>query len=426
MIFSLKKKISNEFIGNVCIWLILLSCFYYPIGAGIISFLKIPSTFVNIIIRSSFTLVSLILIFLWLISNKKENKRKVPIDLFTISLFWIIYSIRIIYDTNNGITLLGYDNFYVYGFAFGSILIPMTSILCWGETIDLTKIPIILFWLLLICNICILLTIIQQSSSLDISIFLQRVQVNGVSGSEEAILNSITLSFYGELLALTSIFHLTIYKLINKFLLISSLLLGLLLLIIGASRGPFLIFIVVSILILVYHFQLKKFNFAFIFKIFIGFFFSILTIFIALGDKLTLDDFYIFQRLFTFYEERQNGEEDIRDILIKKAFNDFLNSPLIGKHFVSSYDNFYPHNIFVEVLMALGAVGAILFGTFLIRILVKLCIFFFSKNKYGFFILIIYVPVLLGNLFSSSLIFSVDFWLLSMLIIKLDRKQLYY
>lgn len=424
MKFALKKKISNEFIGKVCIWLILLSCFYYPIGASVISFTKVPSTIVNIFIRSSFTLVSLILIFLWLISDKKENEKKIKFDLFAIFSFWIVYSIRIIYDTNNGINMLGYDNFYVYGFAFGSILIPMISISCWGKNIDLTKIPIIVFWLLLVSNVCIFLTIIHQSESIDSNIFLQRIQVDGISGSEESLLNSITLSFYGELLALSSIFHLTIYKQLNKFLLIISLFLGILLLIIGASRGPFLIFIVVSVLLLIYHFQLRKFNFVFIFKIFLGFFCSILTIFIVIRDKLILDDFYIFQRLFTFYEERQNGEENIRDILLKKAFNDFLDSPLIGKQFVSSYDNFYPHNIFVEVLMALGVVGAVLFGIFLTSIFIKLSVLFFSKNKHAFFIVVIYVPVLLGNLFSSSLIFSVDFWLLSMLIIKLDRKQL--
>lgn len=426
MIFSLKKKISNEFIGKVCIWLILSSCFYYPIGASIISLTKAPSTIVNIFIRSSFTLVSLILILLWVINNRKLNKQSINTSVFALLLFWLVYSVRIVYDTSNGIVFTGYDSFYVFGFAFGSILIPLLAIVSWASTINISQLPKLVFYILLLCNICILIIIIRQSDRIDISIFLKRIEFDSGSNQEGTLLNSITISFYGEMLLIVSAFHLSIYKKINIVLVIISFLLGILLLLLGASRGPFLSCIIVCVLMFMYQVRIKRFSIVFISKIILACLAFILVVINTLGNILIFENFFIFDRLTSFIEDRKNSEEETRDVLIKSAFNDFINSPIIGKQFVMTDGGFYPHNIFIEVIMATGIIGGLLFCIFFSNVLVKLYKFYFSENTLNFFMFIIYLPVLLGNLFSGSLFMSIDFWVLSVLIVVLSPDKSSY
>lgn len=68
------------------------------------------------------------------------------------------------------------------------------------------------------------------------------------------------------------------------------------------------------------------------------------------------------------------GEADrsglIRLSLQREAFTDFWDSPIFGKHFVDPNLTifFYPHNQFIETLMALGLIGGVLLASIYFRI----------------------------------------------------------
>jgi hypothetical protein len=411
------KLLSNERAGKICLWMFLFTCFYYPISASFILILNIPSTIVNIFIRAFCAFISLYLIFIWTLNNNKKLKFKYPI--WFLLLFWIFYSIRIIYDLNRGIKFGEYENTFVYGFAFGNILLPMLAILLWYKHLKTEKIPKLAFLLFSISNIMILINIIILNQGFDIALFLQRSELKSQSSGDPGgnILNPISIGYYGELLVITSLY----FSLLTKHKHFGFLaILGILLLLLGASRGPFVNCIFTILILLAYKYRISKSKLILTFRLTLVI--SLISIILSqtVGKTVSLDNFYMFDRLSQFVENRQSNEEEYRDVGFASAWNDFLDSPIIGNQFVGTYDNFYPHNIFVELFMATGLLGVIIFSSFFFPLLMKMRKLFLQNSPATFFILLIFLPIILGSLFSGALFQAVELWLFSTLIIVHD------
>ena len=404
-------KRPTNFTGNFAMWLFLLIVFYYPIAACIISFTNLPSTPINIAIRALFPIMAILLIVNFFLQRRLV---KFNVYVYWLLLFWLIYSIRIIYDVL--ILEIPYgdkSSFLVLSMVFANGLLPMLSILLNSKLIDLKKMMINAYRLLIISNTLILFVVFFVQK-IDESFFYRRATIQQTIGGEDVdTLNPITIGFTGALLAILALSKLLVLKgsINTRILAFSTLCIGLTNLIIGASRGPFIFFIIVLFIILFKHFKVTKFNISYNLKLTLMLFFLILSYFKYIQPLFIANEqIALISRVFSFYENVEAGEKEERYYSFNGAWQDFINSPIIGKQYVGTYDNFYPHNVPLEVLMATGIIGGICFFLFFGYIFEKI-ISQKNKNYYLLEFKYILIPLLLLSLTSGSLMFSSDLWL---------------
>jgi O-Antigen ligase len=396
-------------------------CFFYPISASLITIFNLPSTPINIFFRSIGTLTCLIFIIFKL--NKSNLFSNNQGTWFLVS-FWLFYSFRILFDLSNGVRFGEYNNSQVYGFAFGNILVPIISIVLWKIKIDIRVLNTYIYYFVFTSAILILCVILSQNGGLNSAIFLQRASLQTKENIENGstVLNSITVGYFGELLAVISFFKLAIFQR-NFIYYLVLLVFGFLLIFLGASRGPLIGSLITILLILIYKAFHSKKKVRFFLKAFVMICFGGILFTYIFSNFIEIDNLYLIERVFSFYEDRINDNEEARDVLIKSAFNDFLDSPVFGKQFVGTYDNFYPHNLLVEVLMATGVIGGFLFLGFYTNVILRLIQIFKNKNTDLFLFLVVYLPVIFSSLTSGALFLSIEFWLLSTILVCLGKNQ---
>jgi hypothetical protein len=408
----------NELMGKLATIIMVFGAFYYPIGVLIIVKTGISSTPVNIGFRSITALCSTFLIFIYLINKNKILR--LSKSLWIMLAWWLFYGSRIIFDLSRGIKFGDYGNEFVYGITFGNITIPIISAILWRDYLDFTLFKKVSYVFIVIACFSILLVIIDQVQNLNSDIFLQRLELYNNKGraKEQSVLNPIAIGFYGELLIILT-FLKVIYIKRRLLLLIDVLLiiLGILLLMFGASRGPFFTTVAIIMIILFTRFSNSKSKVVLLSKYVL----IVITLSIVLSKTLlknfTLKDFSLFNRVLQFIKDRSNNKSDTRLIHIESAWQDFYDSPIFGKQFVGTLDGFYPHNIIVEVFMATGIIGAILFFPLLFIILRKTFSAIFSKNFLFMFLGFIFLPNLFNLLTSGCLFQGVEFWLMGTLVL---------
>ena len=116
------------------------------------------------------------------------------------------------------------------------------------------------------------------------------------------------------------------------------------------------------------------------------------------------------------------GEKEERNYSIEYAWQDFKNNPVIGSQYVGTYDNFYPHNIIIEVFMATGIIGAFCFFMFIFGVVKKIILHYPINYHYLEFQYIL-IPTLFIGLTSGSLMFSSDLWLTVALYLCINRNS---
>lgn len=395
----------------------------FPIQSFLPFLLNKDSNSFNIAFRAFILLTSIAYISL---SITKKKIFKISYGwLFFIS-FWIAYTIRLVYDLElQNLSYLDTDSFYVYSFAFGVCLIPTIAIYSIRNQINFILSIKVLFWMLLLSNLCLIYSILSVGQWSIIGVIVSRANViTEIDGVEKSIINPITIGFYGQLLAITSI-HLVNFPVFikknMKFLLFASAIIGILNLILGASRGPFAIFILLLIFELYLVPKQKKAPITFYLKV-IGFcciFFS-LTPYIDMGEDIKL-----FNRISETFEARQEGEKEERDYLFESAVRQFTESPIVGDAFVTRYFylyNSYSHNIIIDVLMSLGLIGFIIFSGFIYQIIRKIRIILNKFSEYSIYV-ILFVAQFLMAMLSGSLFLSNEFWLMGIVLLSLPLQK---
>lgn len=118
-----------------------------------------------------------------------------------------------------------------------------------------------------------------------------------------------------------------------------------------------------------------------------------------------------------------NGDSSGRGELYQQGIKIFSENPFFGGR-ILYFDGMYPHNIFLEVLMAMGIVGLILYFCFF-----KDCVsFMFRQKEYSITNpLTVWVPILwlqyfILSLFSYNLHSSPEVWYLTAMILVLNKK----
>ena len=201
-------------------------------------------------------------------------------------------------------------------------------------------------------------------------------------------------------------------KIISKIIFILPTLLGLLILIIAGSRGPFLNMMLLLLFLFYVKFKDSVSKSAYFFKsIFIILTLYVCLAFSGLSGHLT-DRFTVFSRLNSFGKTIQKGEKEERNDIFMEAWNQFLSSPIIGDSWVTKKESFYPHNLYLDVLMSLGVIGMFIF--LIINVDMMKRINFIVKRKEIFILPLSLVLInnFLTGLTSGGIAFGVDLWVL--------------
>jgi hypothetical protein len=404
-----------DLITKTTTWVLILSTVGYPITACTAVFLAIPSTPINTGLRMVVLGLSLVSLLLGLYNKTKNTKTNRKFIFFL--GFWIIYSLRILYDVSlRGIRYDRYDAQYVYTFVFGVCFIPALAVLINAKYIIAEKLTKYLFFMTALSNILILLLVIQTIQSGTFDPTKVRASLNTEEG---ATINPILIGLYGEILSLFVLTKILLEREKKKYhILIPLLIVGLSNLILGASRGPVFGFLIVLTIILRLHFKNIRINSSYLFRLGVVLVLTVLLSAKYIAPLFESQTFSIFQRLVEFTDSRSaaGGGEEVRDYLIAESWQMFLDSPIIGNQFVTIVDNYFPHNFILEVLMATGLVGAFFFGGLFVNLFNQFRKIIKNYNYHLTLLLILFLIHVVANLTSGGLFLSNEFWMVCAII----------
>lgn len=117
------------------------------------------------------------------------------------------------------------------------------------------------------------------------------------------------------------------------------------------------------------------------------------------------------------------GDMSKRDILYLQAFEDFTNYPILGKSFLLE-SGFYPHNIYLEVMMAMGMLGLLLIIYLHFSAFRKL--YFFIKNNFlhdRMWIGVLFLQYYILSLTSYNIYGNSDVWFYFAMLIAINLKR---
>ena len=414
---GLKLPFFNQKVrANLCDWLIVIQCFGYPAQVMIPLNLGINTTTFNFTARIIYASISLLLIVFSPISI-----RKTTLGFLSFSLFWFIYGLRLIYDLEIiGVQFLETSSFYVYSFGFGCSLLSSMAVFSTGATINLPQSLFRTYLVLLVSALLMLLFLFTSSTVSLATFFLQRTSVmTDTQDGLSVVINAITISFTGTQLALLSLYYLLFKPFQNKKILfwvfILSALVGVGLVMLGASRGPLLTLFLLVMLMLWLKLRSNASSLRFFLKLSVGIA-LLFVVFVVFIQPMNQDnDVEIVSRLTAFADERANNVKEERDYEWASAWQQFLSNPVLGDKFVTDYDKSYAHNIVLDVMMSTGITGLFVFLLFFYSISRKIWFFFQHFDSFPLILpfLFCFFSILLISLTSGGVFINVSLWIYS-------------
>lgn len=347
-------------------WIILLNSFSYPITAVVIAYLNLPSTPINIGLKSIYFILSFVVLLL--VSYKQ--RATIPKLALGILFFYAIYSIRLVFDISvRGIIFN--SPFYVYSYFLGGTLTPILAITFAYRYINIYKLTKYSFYFILLANLLILyyLFAIGENGSFQEQIS-SRAQINSDSNEKAGVtgtlINPILISYFGGTLVVYSLNFILnrLVPRVNKILLFACILIGFSSLLLGASRGPFIGTMLMIVLSLGITFHIRRNKAVYLLKILSVAVIMGTVLYRPITNFLSTNNVSLLIRIEQFAQSRGKNKVEYRDVAFRSAFNDFLNSPIIGERYLGTFDNFYPHNIILEAFMATGIVGGFFFAIY--------------------------------------------------------------
>lgn len=186
------------------------------------------------------------------------------------------------------------------------------------------------------------------------------------------------------------------------------LFIGSLVIVLSASKGPFL---AASIVVLIFSFYSFRKFFYFLLLIFLG------SLYFPIFSEIDSTLFY--QRVLS----ASNYSDETRSTLISQGISEFLSSPIVGSSFLlkeNSYKGEYVHNILVESFMATGLLGGGVFIT-IIFMCFKYVFFLLKTSRIYFFYSLFFIDSVIYGFVSRSLINLSSIWISIIIIYYLYR-----
>jgi len=369
--------------------------------------LRIPSQTITIPYRAVFLLFSLSMLLKFRRVISASFSKSYAMKAFLV--FWILYSIRLLLDLYiSPPPELRLEKTQYLQLAYGVALIPA---LCFAARFNLPSLKIVRRYF------CIFGLVTVSISTILFRDFI-RESIGRISvESTDIAYGSLNTSYTASALAVVGL-----YVLITQRTTRNTLMGGLILttaiipLALGASRGP-IIAIFICFIAAVYG-SYRRGRLAWPSVIIVLFICSIPTaidVFAMVGSKL--------MSRFEILLYSDLGEANARIGLWIDAWQQFVESPLIGSGLEEQHSLFYPHNIVMEGFMATGIAGGCALLVFIVgcihasaRILCAPMLY----DSAGWFA-ILFLHYLVFALFSGALFSNVEFWAFGVAVLSVQR-----
>lgn len=401
---------TSPHIGTLICLLVVLACFTYPVTTVTLLNLGLPT-------ESSHQLVKALTatLYLYLLVAAAFNGFAIPFRLLPLLGFFALYSIRLIVDLDiKLIAMEGYSAAYVHVYFFALTALPVLALVASYRHLDLRRLHHWMLIALVAANLALIVNTLTGDVLSLLTLLAGRAQVEGLEEGT-AVLSPLTYGLMGASLASFALGRLCLMPSSgarSSAMLLVCVFLGLANMMLGASRGPFVGFALSTLLIVALTFAAKRPRIApsrWRTMFFLGLPIGGLAALASLADVVPS---FLFERLLAFLEERSSGIMEERDYSFHGAIQDFLRSPVLGHNFVGTYDNFYPHNIVLETLMATGLVGTVLLSCALIALLLSMWrIVQTQRAGHGLPILLVGICMLFSGMTSGSIHSAPEFWI---------------
>jgi len=360
----LRKVTRKKVLGRLCLLNVLLLCFLTPLTSALPVFLPIDSYYYNLFLRFIYASLS---IYIFIASFAHRESSYISVGGWLLGVFWIIYSIRFLHDTLvEGLVIRG-NIFKLYAITFGNCLMPALANLRAARYVDKLEAMTMIRGALIASCVSVIIVMYKIHGTLNPAVLGRvRFTVESESGSTYSILNSITIGFQGESMTLTALALLLFGQksASGNFFNLLGLVLGLFTLLLSASRGPALGTAVgVFLMLITYLYYFKKTSLRLL-KVGLFSFLSLIFTQLFIVPRLMAYNLTLFNRLGELSDNLSstgNGTREVRSYQWESALNMFLENMIVGDRYLERYANFYPHNVYLEVFMATGVVGAVFF-----------------------------------------------------------------
>ena len=350
----------NSFLSTLNFTLIFVGFFF-------VTLLFLPSNTTDTsIVRNvsipyrAFTLaLSLLVAFLCFGSR---DRTKFPLSYLLFICFWILYIIRIAFDSFLRIdTVYLTDNTPVWAYIFGICIPLIISISISYKFIDLDR---AFSWILNFSGIIFLLIVFKNSNILG-----GAPEVNEIRHQANIAISSISFGNFGAMVSILGYAAIT-KKTSSKYLKLYAfflILIGLFFVLRAGSRGP--IFGLLSVFLFLTYGRNKN--------ILNSIFFLFLSIVaLMLTFEFILNWIGSISPLLEMRIRSSFGEDGLgsRTIYYSTALEQFLENPIFGSKYLIVFENGktdYVHNIFLDALLATGIIGFLALIYFLFVGLVK-------------------------------------------------------
>ena len=322
--------------GHLGSWLLIFSVVGYPPVGLAASVLNLPRELTSVPFRGFVLLLALMLIFRL---RHREPSRGIGLLL----VFWFAYLLRLLWDWNDGLPKM--EEAVV--FFVGTVFIPGLAVaLLSAESIDWRLTATRMLWIgAAFCTAAVTsfhFGLGRESESILMAGRLEFDTVNTITIGHTAVTTVIAA------LCLSS----DCERKARKAWLLIVCIPALVALVLSGARGPAvsLAVCVTALLVVTRHWWLL--------------FFTLLAglVFVAQPEN------ELARRFMALLEPTLEDASSLERItLIRNALQQFVENPLLGGQLIDSEYLSYPHNLFLEALMAMGVVGALALAAILTR-----------------------------------------------------------
>ena len=329
-------------------------------------------------------------------------------------VFWALYSLRLLIDTVLDPQSLSREPADYWLFALGSSFFPMLALFIAPDKGKMKRLEDFTFWSLVFACVLTLAAVYSEIAS-------GRARTLEIGRFESEVLNPISIGHLGGSMLLVAVCLFQTphsFGLIRKLTILFSVVLGIVILVGAASRGP----IVATVSVLMVYAAFSPGTWCFKVRNILGMLLVLSGALIAatLADELGLASLTRVAPTF------QGDVDEIRLDTLNNAWHQFLNAPMFGSALEEPITGSYPHNVLVESFMATGFFG----GAAFVALLVLGCRAswrLLRRCESAVWVGLLFLQYVIGAQFSSSLWGAHTMWALMAAVLALDwasgRKQ---
>ncbi|MDN3636690.1 hypothetical protein QWY85_18625 [Neolewinella lacunae] len=336
--------------------------------------------------------------------------RRIALGGWFLLVFWLIYGLRLVYDVQITDLVFKGDKLKLYGFAFGNCLLGAIATLLTFRFAPIQFARSLFTWTIGLACVGVLAGVIYQYQSINPAEIAARARFTIDDGSEHGrdVLNPITISLTGELFAvvIAYLFLRGRLTLIRTLWALPLFIAGILVMLLGASRGPLLgtIFMLMTItLIQVLYTRKTPLN-----LLWMSIIFLCTTFGIGYWISTSLNNTQIVA-LNRLQKMAETQVVDPRELQWASAIEQFQKYPIWGDRYLERVFDFYPHNVYLEAPMATGVIGSFWFFGMIVIALV-LFVQDVYQRSHGVFFGLLLIAILFSLITSGSLFQSVALW----------------